>query len=482
MISNQFLSKVQKGFKANTPGCLEHSFAMFEALLDAKRNQRQVVVAWLDLKNAYGSVRHNLIQFAISWFHVPRRIRQLIFDYYEKICAQIRVGNGRTRFFLFDIGLFQGCVLSCILFNCVFQLLLDLTAPLSIDHGYHFKDIPTVLHDQAFADDLSITSATPELNQLTIDVVMRFLKWYRLQANPKKCICMAMKRFDTHSESKYERHGDTVYCPFDPALTINGERLKFIVNVAAAPDSLQFDHFTEHNPAWAGLYRNSDLGCLFRRREHLGLQLTSLEQHYLHLQVVKCSLFKNSNDEAIREIYTARKARVAEFTRRWSGPNELEKLEPVADHNLRFSGQIGTAGLGMRKSEHYIAAPTTAERREKISATLTAQCEEHHVRHASCLVRQGVWTHWDDALPFDFSWENLIYGPGPRLLAFVLNSLINSVRTPDMFKLWGYSSSESCVLCGAEKCTFHHVLVNCKFALDQGRYTWRHDSVLLQNT
>ena len=131
MISNKFLSTVQKGFKANTPGCLEHSFAMFEALLDAKSNQRQIVVSWLDLKNAYGSVRHNLIQFALHWFHVPQSIRELIFDYYDKICAQIRVGASRTKFFLFDIGLFQGCVLSCILFNCVFQLLLDLVNPLT---------------------------------------------------------------------------------------------------------------------------------------------------------------------------------------------------------------------------------------------------------------------------------------------------------------------------------------------------------------
>ena len=64
MTANSFISQVQKGFKAETPGCLEHSFAMFEALLDAKHNQKQIVVAWLDLCDAYGSVRHNLIQFA----------------------------------------------------------------------------------------------------------------------------------------------------------------------------------------------------------------------------------------------------------------------------------------------------------------------------------------------------------------------------------------------------------------------------------
>jgi hypothetical protein len=49
-------------------------------------------------------------------------------------------------------------------------------------------------------------------------------------------------------------------------------------------------------------------------------------------------------------------------------------------------------------------------------------------RLASC------WTHWNGVRPFDLSWKNL-YGPGPRLLGFVLNSLINSVRTPDMLFL-----------------------------------------------
>ena len=81
--------------------------------------------------------------------------------------------------------------------------------------------------------------------------------------------------------------------------------------------------------------------------------------------------------------------------------------------------------------------------------------------------------------PFDLSWSNLIYGPGPRVIAFVLNAQINSVRTPDMLKLWGYVQSANCPLCQHKQCTLHHILVNCRFALEQGRYTWRHDSVLL---
>ena len=200
---------------------------MFEALLDAKFNQRQIVVSWLDLKNAYGSVRHNLIQFALAWFHVPVLIRQLIFDYYDKICARICSKKWTTGYFLFDLGLFQGCVLSCILFNCVFQLLLDMLRRLEKECGYNFKDSAIVLHAQAFADDVSITTSTPEGNQRTINTVVKFLVWYLLQANPKKCITFAAKQFDPRNMPRveYERYGSAIYCPYDPKLEIGPDKL-----------------------------------------------------------------------------------------------------------------------------------------------------------------------------------------------------------------------------------------------------------------
>src|SRR3954469_22350723 len=100
------------------------------------------------------------------------------------------------------------------------------------------------------------------------------------------------------------------------------------------------------------------------------------------------------------------------------------------------------------------------------------------MQHASRLTRQGVWTHWSDVRPFDLSWKNLIYGPGPKVIAFVLNAQINSVKTPDMLKLWKLTASAQCPLCAHKQCTLHHILVNCNYALNQGRYTWRHDSVL----
>ena len=47
-----------------------------EALKEAKELNRQIVISWIDLANAYGSVCHNLIQFALNWYHVPILIQQ----------------------------------------------------------------------------------------------------------------------------------------------------------------------------------------------------------------------------------------------------------------------------------------------------------------------------------------------------------------------------------------------------------------------
>ena len=82
-------------------------------------------------------------------------------------------------------------------------------------------------------------------------------------------------------------------------------------------------------------------------------------------------------------------------------------------------------------------------------------------------------------LPFDLSWTNLIYGPGPRVIAFVLNAQLNSLRTPDMLHLWFGLPSAACALCDAQNCTLHHVLVKCDKSLKDGGYAWRHDSVLI---
>ena len=99
--------------------------------------------------------------------------------------------------------------------------------------------------------------------------------------------------------------------------------------------------------------------------------------------------------------------------------------------------------------------------------------------HAHELAQQGTWTAWYDCVTHtDLSWRNLIYGPGPHVIKFMLNAMVNWVKTPDLMKMWGYKKTAYCPLCRHPQCTLHHILSNCRVALNGGRYTWRHDSVL----
>jgi hypothetical protein len=102
------------------------------------------------------------------------------------------------------------------------------------------------------------------------------------------------------------------------------------------------------------------------------------------------------------------------------------------------------------------------------------------MQHAQNLAQQGAWTAWQDAVtPFDLSWKNLIWGTGRHIIKFVLNATVNWVKTPDLMRTWGYTRTAFCPLCKHPHCTLHHIISHCSHALIGGRYTWRHDSVLL---
>ena len=233
MLANVYIPReVQKGFLTGVAGCLEHSFAFYEALREAKEEQRQIVTCWIDLANAYGSVRHNLIQFALEWYHVPEPVRVLIFNYYEQLMTQVQTKTWSTGFFLFDIGLFQGCVLSTILFDCVFQLLLDF---LERDNkkGYKFKVALVQRLARAYADDLNATAHNVPDCQYAVNQCDLWLNWtVTMKAKPKKCISMAMKQFDprTQVEKFKPVYDDKIYSPFDPGLSIAGSKMAFILD------------------------------------------------------------------------------------------------------------------------------------------------------------------------------------------------------------------------------------------------------------
>ena len=63
------------------------------------------------------------------------------------------------------------------------------------------------------------------------------------------------------------------------------------------------------------------------------------------------------------------------------------------------------------------------------------------------------------------------------VLKFAINAGVNTLPSLDNLKRWGKRVSDRCTFCGNTE-TLAHILSNCNVALTQGRYTWRHNSVL----
>ena len=75
------------------------------------------------------------------------------------------------------------------------------------------------------------------------------------------------------------------------------------------------------------------------------------------------------------------------------------------------------------------------------------------------------------------SWKSFLWDIPQGVLKFAINAGINTLPTFDNLKRWGKRVNNRCPFCGNIQ-TLLHVLSGCSVALDQGRYTWRHNSVL----
>ena len=75
------------------------------------------------------------------------------------------------------------------------------------------------------------------------------------------------------------------------------------------------------------------------------------------------------------------------------------------------------------------------------------------------------------------TWKSYLWDIPQGVLKFATNAGLNTLPTFDNLRRWGKRVNDRCPFCGNIQ-TLLHVLSNCKVSLEQGRYTWRHDSVL----
>ena len=78
------------------------------------------------------------------------------------------------------------------------------------------------------------------------------------------------------------------------------------------------------------------------------------------------------------------------------------------------------------------------------------------------------------------TWQSIAQKVPRNVMAFAARLSTNSLASPDNLKRWGKRKMGICPLCLAPNATLAHITNMCTVALNQGRFSWRHDSVLLQ--
>jgi len=97
MIANKYLDRsVQKAFMPVTPGCVEHHLKLSSVLGEASKKHKSLIVCWLDLANAYGSVHHSLIHFSLTHYYVPPQFQNFLKAFYTDLLPSVSTKNWST--------------------------------------------------------------------------------------------------------------------------------------------------------------------------------------------------------------------------------------------------------------------------------------------------------------------------------------------------------------------------------------------------
>ena len=140
----------------------------------------------------------------------------------------MKAPNWSSDWFSIAIGVPQGCTASTIVFDLVFQLLLDIHESKAAHLAFSMRKANIVLLAPSYADDIALVTHTPKDNQLSIDAFKSALDWsITLRAKPAKCRSLAFKRF-TSTDAHFIKRQSTLHSCFDPKLTIDNETICFI--------------------------------------------------------------------------------------------------------------------------------------------------------------------------------------------------------------------------------------------------------------
>ena len=155
-------------------GCLEHTALLSQLIREAKTGKGDLVVTWLDIANAYGSIPHSLILTALERTHVPERMRQLIESYYSDVKIRFTTKEYTTNWQQVEKGIITGCTISVILFTIAMTMLV--VSVKGETKGPKTSTGQQQRNSRLFMDDITTTTGTLVQTKYLLEKLMDKLK------------------------------------------------------------------------------------------------------------------------------------------------------------------------------------------------------------------------------------------------------------------------------------------------------------------
>ena len=90
-------TSVQKGFITGINGVMEHILSMNTLLQDARGCANDLVITFIHLRNAFGSISHNLLLDMLAHVKPPVEVSSYITSMYSKLSTYVSTKSWKTQ-------------------------------------------------------------------------------------------------------------------------------------------------------------------------------------------------------------------------------------------------------------------------------------------------------------------------------------------------------------------------------------------------
>ena len=225
---------------------------------------------------------------------------------------------------------------------------------------------------------------------------------------------------------------------------------------------------------WLHLHHSTSSLCFYSSASPCPLPIKSLSSALKASKISGHLLLRNSQDPLVSSCVPKLR----------TGTWKVEDAVLSCENDIKISQVCGNGhhnkhGLGYTTTPRVPKNQSSKHYRRYISEHHKTIDDTYAFSKAVQLQVQGQWTRWINYVQEDFSWASLMAMP-TNLTSFCLASTYDTLPSPTDLKRWRITTEAMCTLCSKDVCTTAHILGACKVALQQGRYTFRHDTVLHQ--